>query len=91
MAALEVADPTLFVTVTVKLLLLSVEAVAGVVYVAFVAPAIVEPFLNHWKVKGAVPAAVTENVADCPCVTAVLTGCTMMDGAVGAGVTLGIG
>jgi hypothetical protein len=41
--------------------------------------------MNHWYVSGAVPVAVTENVADCPAVTVRLAGCTVIEGATGAG------
>jgi hypothetical protein len=46
-----------------------------------------EPFLLHWYAKGAVPAAVTENVADWPSVTAMATGCVAIAGGLGAGDT----
>jgi hypothetical protein len=38
-------------------------------YVEFVAPAITRPFFSHWYVKGPVPAAVTEKLADWPATT----------------------
>lgn len=89
--ALDVVEPTLFVTVTAKLVLSSAEVVAGVVYAALFAPAIAAPFFNHWNVNGAVPVAETEKVAVCPTVTAVLTGGTMIAGALGAGRMEGTG
>ena len=38
-------------------------------------------FFCHWKLKGAVPSAPTVKVADCPTVTAWLTGCVAIVGA----------
>ncbi|MGH9886804.1 MAG: hypothetical protein ACREBE_14835, partial [bacterium] len=60
---------------TVNWALLSPEVVAAVVKLAAVAPAIAAPLRDHWNVIGAVPVAVTVNVAGWPEVTAVLAGC----------------
>ncbi len=68
-AALLVALPAEFVTLTVNAAPVSAEVVAGVVYEAFVAPLIAALFLLHWYDKGAVPDAVTENVAVAPTAT----------------------
>ena len=38
-------------------------------YVEAVAPAIARPFFSHWYVKGPVPAAVTEKLAEAPATT----------------------
>src|ERR1700693_5846041 len=46
------------------------------------------PFLFHWYVRVAVPAAVTAKVAVCPAVTLLLAGCPVMDGATCAAVTV---
>ena len=40
-------------------------------------------FFCHWYMSGAVPAATTENVADCPAVTVWFAGCVVIVGAVG--------
>ena len=39
------------------------------------------PFFCHWYANGAVPAAVTVNVAICPTVTVRLAGCVLIVGA----------
>jgi len=46
------------------------------------------PFFCHWYASGAVPVAVTVNVAVCPAVTAWFTGCVEIAGATGAGFTV---
>ena len=69
MAVLLVADPRELLMVTWKLAPLSAVVVAGVVYVAEVAPLIALPFFDHWYVSGDWPAALTENVAICPALT----------------------
>lgn len=56
-----------------------------------VAPLMAAPFLRHWYVKGAVPVAVTENVAALPTVTDWLAGCAVMAGLVTAGGGVGGG
>jgi len=66
--------PTELLTTTVNCAPVSAAAVAGVVYRAEVPPLTTAPFLNHWKLSGAVPEAVTEKVAVCPAVTVWLTG-----------------
>ena len=40
------------------------------------------PFFCHWYVKGAVPVAVAENMADCPTLTVWPAGCSVNAGAV---------
>ena len=87
-AALLVALPVLFVTVTVNLAPLSEVDAAAVVYDAEVAPLIAAPFFFHWYVRVAVPVAVTAKLAVCPAVTLLLAGCPVMDGATGAAVTV---
>jgi hypothetical protein len=73
-AALLVALETLLVMVTVNFVLLSDAAVAGVVYEEVVAPLMTEPFFFHSYVRGAVPVAVTLNVAVCPAATVLFAG-----------------
>ena len=89
-AALLVTLETLLLTVTMKLALLSKASVAGVMYEDEFAPLITEPFFFQTYVRGAVPVAVTLNVADCPAVTVVLAGCAVIEGATAVAVTVRI-
>src|SRR5215467_2629676 len=84
-AVFDVAVPRLLVTTTLKIAPLSSIVVAGVSYVALVAPAMATPFLCHWKLRGEAPDAVTEKCAGWPTVTAALTGCAMIEGTVAVG------
>jgi len=68
-AALLVALPAELVTTTRNVAPLSAVVVAGAVYEADVAPAILAPFFCHWYVSGAVPVATTVKVAVWPAVT----------------------
>jgi len=79
-----VALPTLLVTSTANCALLSEATSAEVVYEEAVAPPIAIAFFIHWYVIGAVPAAITVNVAVCPAVTVLLEGCVVIVGATAA-------
>jgi hypothetical protein len=57
--------------------------VAGVVYDADAAPLMLALFFCHWYVSGAVPLAVTLNVAVWPAATVLLAGCDVIAGATG--------
>src|SRR5260370_18540811 len=46
------------------------------------------PFFCHWYVSGAVPAAVTVNVAVCPAVTVWFAGWVVIVGAAGSALTV---
>jgi hypothetical protein len=81
-AALLAALPTLLLTTTTNCAPLSDEVVAGVAYVAEVAPGMLVPFFCHWYRKGPEPLATTENVAVCPTATLWFTGWEVIDGAV---------
>src|SRR5258705_3241556 len=48
------------------------------------------PFFCHWQASGAVPAAVTVNVAVCPAVTVWFAGCVVIVGATGAAFTVSV-
>src|SRR5260370_20689150 len=48
------------------------------------------PFFCHWYVSGAVPAAVTVNVAVCPAVTVWFAGWVVIVGATGAALTVSV-
>src|ERR1700691_3935897 len=87
-AALLVALETLLVTITMNCALLSEAAAAGVVYEDDVAPLMTAPFFFHSYVRGAVPAAVTLNIAVCPAVRVRLAGCAVMEGATAGAVTV---
>jgi len=76
-----VTVPRLLFTWTVNTAPLSTAAIAGVVYVAAVAPLIFTPFLCHWKVSGGDPAPVTENVAVWPTDTVTPYGCVAIEAA----------
>ena len=73
--------PALFATTTANFAPSSAPIVAGVVYVAEVAPATAAPFLLHWYERGAVPVAVTLNVAVAGAATAWFCGWEVVDGA----------
>jgi hypothetical protein len=68
-AALLVTLPAAFVTVTWKVDPLSDSVVAGVVYVAAVAPPIGIPSFSHWNWRGSDPPTATVKVAEVPTVT----------------------
>src|ERR1700687_3210595 len=72
--------PALFATTTANFAPSSAPIVAGVVYVAEVAPATAAPFLLHWYERGAVPVAVTLNVAVAGAATAWFCGWGGIDG-----------
>jgi hypothetical protein len=80
-AGLLTALPTLLVTVTANVALLSDVTSAGVVYEDDVAPLMAIEFLVHRYVMGDVPDATTLNVAVCPATTVLLTGCVVIAGA----------
>jgi len=60
-AAELVTDPAELLTVTVYRSPLFWAVVAAIVYVEPAAPAIAEPFRDHWYMSGAVPVADTLN------------------------------
>ena len=85
-ALLDRTEPAKFETVTEKVAPLSEVVSAGVVYDVPVAPVMSELFFRHWYASGAVPVAVTENVAVAPVFTVWLAGWVVIAGRVAAGV-----
>src|SRR5262245_8448664 len=50
------------------------------VYDSPLAPVIAPPLRRHWKARGALPAATTENVAEVPALTVCAEGGVVMEG-----------
>ncbi len=59
---------------------LSARVTAAVLYVAFVAPLMLTPFLCHWYESGVAPEAITVKLAAVPAIRLSCAGCTSIAG-----------